>query len=217
MIKGFIFDLDGVIVDTAKYHFLAWKQLADSLHIEFTETQNEQLKGISREKSLEKILNWGNTQVSTAEFNKLMDQKNKVYLSYIEKMDTSDILPDIPRVLNFLKQNKQAIALGSASKNAKHILKKTHLLEMFDVIIDGTSVAKAKPNPEVFLAAAKGLNILPKNCIVFEDAESGIEAANAAKMTSIGIGHPEILHNANDIFTDFTKISNEYLNNFISK
>ncbi|MCB0448040.1 MAG: beta-phosphoglucomutase, partial [Gelidibacter sp.] len=168
--KAFIFDLDGVIVDTAKYHFLAWKKLANSIGVDFTEHQNEQLKGVSRVKSLEKILGWGNKSISEDEFMELMALKNDDYLMYINKMDENEILPDVTKILDFLKKNNQYIALGSASKNARMILKKVNILDKFEVIVDGNDVSKAKPNPEVFLNAAKQLNCEPNNCIVFEDS-----------------------------------------------
>ena len=215
--KGFIFDLDGVIVDTAKYHFLAWRKLANSLGIDFTEIQNEQLKGVSRVKSLEKILNWGNKTVSDDEFNRLMAEKNEDYLSYIYKMDASEILPEVHRVLNILKEHHQGIALGSASKNAKLILERVDLLDYFDEVVDGNSVTKAKPDPEVFLNAARALQIKPENCIVFEDAVAGVEAANAAQMISIGIGSSDVLGHANFIFKDFTEISNDFILQLINQ
>ena len=215
--KGFIFDLDGVIVDTAKYHFLAWRRLANSIDVDFTEVQNEQLKGVSRVKSLEKILEWGNKTISEEQFTALMTTKNDEYLSYVDQMDASEILPDVPKILNFLKENNQPIALGSASKNARGILKKVNLLDDFDAIVDGTNVTKAKPDPEVFLNAAKSINIEPQNCIVFEDSVAGVQAANLAKMISIGIGEKETLHEANFVFTDFTEISIEFIEKLIEK
>lgn len=215
--KGFIFDLDGVIVDTAKYHFLAWRRLANSLGIDFTEVQNEQLKGVSRVKSLEKILNWGNKQVSEETFMQLMDEKNEDYLNYIYMMDASEILPDVHRILNLLKENHQGIALGSASKNAKLILEKVNLLDYFDAVVDGNDVSKAKPDPEVFLNAAKALQIKPEGCIVFEDAVAGVEAANTAKMISIGIGSKSVLGHAQFIFKDFTEISNNFMLQLINQ
>ncbi|WP_369996981.1 beta-phosphoglucomutase [Winogradskyella sp.] len=213
--KGFIFDLDGVIVDTAKYHFLAWKKLANSVGVDFTETQNEQLKGVSRKKSLEKILKWGNKSLSEDEFSKLMSLKNEDYLSYVNNMDESEILPDVPKILNFLIEEKQPIALGSASKNARTILEKVNLLSKFNTIVDGNGVAKGKPNPEVFLTAAKNLGIKADKCIVFEDAKAGIEAANAANMVSIGIGEKDVLQNADYVFKDFTEISEEFITELI--
>ncbi|MGB2225575.1 MAG: beta-phosphoglucomutase [Polaribacter sp.] len=214
--KGFIFDLDGVIVDTAKYHFLAWKNLANSLGIDFTKEQNEQLKGVSRINSLEKILNWGNKTVSADEFQKLLVQKNEEYLEYITKMDESEILPDTEKILDFLIQNNQGIALGSASKNAVPILEKINLLSKFECIVDGNSVIKGKPNPEVFLKAADGLQVPPAECIVFEDSIAGIQAANAADMISIGIGEQNVLYEADYVFKDFTELSVEFLKSLMN-
>nr|WP_321232261.1 beta-phosphoglucomutase [uncultured Psychroserpens sp.] len=214
--KGFIFDLDGVIVDTAKYHFLAWKRLANSIGVDFSETQNEQLKGVSRVRSLEKILEWGNKSLSEGEFMKLMGLKNNEYLSYIDQMDDSEILPDVSKTLDFLIEKEQAIALGSASKNATPILKKVNLLEKFEAIVDGNDVSKAKPNPEVFLIGAELLKMKPENCIVFEDSVAGVQAANTANMISIGIGEKEVLYEADYIFKDFTEISSEFLEALIS-
>lgn len=216
MKKGFIFDLDGVIVDTAKYHFLAWQNLANSLGISFSEEQNEQLKGVSRVRSLEKILEWGNKTISEEEFTRLMHDKNEEYLNYISKMDTSEILPDVPRVLDYLMSQEQAIALGSASKNARVILEKVELKDKFHAIVDGTNVSKAKPDPEVFLIGAQELNIEPENCIVFEDSVAGIQAANIANMVSIGIGNAEVLHEADYVFKDFTEIKEEFINNLVA-
>jgi len=214
--KGFIFDLDGVIVDTAKYHFLAWRKLAESVGISFSEDQNEQLKGVSRVRSLEKILTWGNVEISEDQFMELMARKNDDYLTYISNMNESEILPEVPRVLNFLKTLNQAVSLGSASKNARAILKEVGLLHAFEAIVDGTNVSKAKPNPEVFLNAAEQMKIDPKHCIVFEDAVAGVQAANAAGMLSIGIGRAEILHEADYIFNDFTEISDAFLTKIIN-
>lgn len=215
--KGFIFDLDGVIVDTAKYHFLAWRKLANSIGIDFTETQNEQLKGVSRVKSLEKILAWGNKSISNEEFSNLMVEKNDDYLSYIDQMDKSEILPDVPKVLDYLIHQKQPISLGSASKNARIILEKVDLINKFDAIVDGNDVTKAKPDPEVFLIAAKSLNVEANQCIVFEDSVAGVQAANTANMISIGIGDKDILHEATYIFNEFTEISTEFLEELINK
>ncbi|MGB5362602.1 MAG: beta-phosphoglucomutase [Aureibaculum sp.] len=209
--RGFIFDLDGVIVDTAKYHYLAWKKLANSIGVDFTEKQNEQLKGVSRVKSLEKILAWGNKKLTKDQFKELMAKKNEDYLSYIAKMDENEILPDVKKILGYLIKHKQPIALGSASKNAVEILKKVNLYDKFDCIVDGNSVSKAKPDPEVFLIAAKSLKIDPENAVVFEDAVAGIQAANTAKMTSVGIGNKEILWEADFVFKDFTEINTEFI------
>ncbi len=215
--KGFIFDLDGVIVDTAKYHYLAWKKLANSIGVDFTEVQNEQLKGVSRVKSLEKILNWAGKTISEDQFMELMARKNDDYLSHIAKMDESEILPDVAKTLNFLIKEKQPIALGSASKNAREILKKVNLYDKFDTIVDGNDVTEAKPNPEVFLIAANQLGMKPEDCIVFEDSVAGVQAANTANMISVGIGQQEILHKANDVFTDFAIMGIVYIQELINK
>ncbi len=174
---GAIFDLDGVLVDTAKYHFLAWKKLADQLDIPFTEEDNERLKGVSRIKSLDILLSLGNKSYSEDERNKFMEQKNKEYVRYISQMDEREILPGVIELLNQLKDRKLKIALGSASKNSGLILKNTKLQDYFDVIVDGNDVLKAKPDPEVFLLGAKRIGIPASQCIVFEDAYAGIEAA----------------------------------------
>lgn len=215
--KGFIFDLDGVIVDTAKYHFLAWQNLANSLGISFTEEQNEQLKGVSRIRSLEKILEWGNKTISEEEFTRLMTEKNEEYLSFIAKMNEGEILPDVPATLEFLISEGQSIALGSASKNARVILEKVGLLKKFHAIVDGTDVSKAKPDPEVFLIGAEKLGISAEDCIVFEDSVAGVQAANIANMISIGIGSPEVLHEADYVFSDFTEIKEEFIKELIKK
>lgn len=215
--KAFIFDLDGVIVDTAKYHFLAWKKLAASIGVDFTEHQNEQLKGVSRVKSLEKILAWGNKTISDAVFNELMANKNTDYLTYIDKMNEEEILPDVTKTLDFLRGKEQHIALGSASKNARMILEKVNILDKFDVIVDGNDVTKGKPDPEVFLKAAEHLNVPPERCIVFEDAVAGVQAANNAGMISIGIGAEDILHEADYVFTDFTEMDPSFLQELIDR
>lgn len=208
---GFIFDLDGVIVDTAKYHYLAWKKLANELGFEFTEEQNELFKGVSRKRCLEILLEIGNISATQSQFDTWMLDKNIDYLAYIEKMDASEILPDVPRVLEYLKKKNIPIALGSASKNAKPILEKVGLLPYFDSIVDGNSVTKAKPDPEVFLIAAKNLGVEPNNCVVFEDAVAGIQAANAADMLSIGIGDSSVLFEAKHNFNDFTEMDKAFL------
>ena len=217
MKKGFIFDLDGVIVDTAKYHYLAWKKLANDLGFEFTKEQNELFKGVSRKRCLEILLEIGNREATQEEFDTWMIEKNIDYLKYIENMDASEILPDVPKVLEYLKQNNIPIALGSASKNARPILEKVGLLPYFDAIVDGNNVTKAKPDPEVFLLAATQLNVKSEDCVVFEDAVAGVQAANAAKMISIGIGDENVLNEAQNNFNDFTEISTEFIKELMEK
>lgn len=213
--SAFIFDLDGVIVDTAKYHYLAWKKLANQLGFEFTKEQNELFKGVSRKRCLEILLDIGGISASQEQFDVWMVEKNEDYLRYIKDMDASEILPDVPKVLDFLRDKKVPTALGSASKNAKPILEKVKLLSYFDTLVDGTHVTKAKPDPEVFLIGARQLGVKPENCIVFEDAAAGIQAANAANMISIGIGDAESLYEADYNFKDFTEISIEFLESLL--
>ena len=214
--KAFIFDLDGVIVDTAKYHYLAWKKIASELGIEFTHEHNELLKGVSRVRSLDIILGLGKVEASQAQKDQWLIQKNEDYLSYLVDMDQSEILPGVMTVLEFLKANHQPIALGSASKNARPILEKTGILSYFDAIVDGNDVSNAKPDPEVFLQAAQKLGISNENSIVFEDSVAGIQAANIAAMTSIGIGEAAILNEAKFNFQDFTYIDEAFLNSLIN-
>jgi len=215
--KGFIFDLDGVIVDTAKYHFLAWKKIANGLGIDFTLEHNELLKGVSRVRSLDIILELGNVEASQEDKDKWLIQKNEDYLSYLVDMNESEILPGVIKVLKFLKENNQPIALGSASKNARPILEKTGILEYFDAIVDGNDVVNAKPDPEVFIHAARLLSVTNEDSIVFEDSVAGIQAANIAKMLSIGIGHEETLHEAEYNFKDFTEMNSTFLELLINK
>lgn len=210
-VKGFIFDLDGVIVDTAKYHFLAWQKIAKHLDIEFTQEHNEQLKGVSRVRSLDIILGLGEIQASQEDKNKWLLQKNEDYLSYLVDMDESELLPGVLPILKFLKEQNQPIALGSASKNARPILEKTGILSYFDAIVDGNDVSNAKPDPEVFLTAARLLNTKPEDSIVFEDSVAGIQAANIGGMLSVGIGEKFTLHEAKYIFRDFTHIDINFI------
>ncbi len=212
---GFIFDLDGVIVDTARYHYLAWKKLADQLGIAFTEEDNEHFKGVSRKRCLEILLEMGGLDVGKEQFEAWLIEKNNDYLGYIRQMDASEILPDVHRILDYLIEKEVPMALGSASKNAVPILEKVGLLPYFRVVVDGNAVTKAKPDPEVFLNAAAALGVSPANCVVFEDALAGIEAANVAGMVSIGIGDPVVLYNAVYNFRDFTEIETEFLDGLL--
>jgi len=209
--KAFLFDLDGVIVDTAKYHYLAWRNLANSLGFDFTEEQNEHLKGVSRVKSLEILLEIGNINLSEDKKRALLDEKNNEYLEYVNKMTPDEILPGVLTVLDFLDKKEVKFALGSASKNASLILEKVGLLDRFTALVDGNDVSKAKPDPEVFLIAASKLKKDPENCIVVEDAIAGIQAANKAKMLSVGIGSREVLNEANYVFKDMNEIKSEFL------
>ena len=202
--RACIFDLDGVIVDTAKYHFKAWRNLANSLGFDFTEKENEKLKGVSRIDSLNLILEWGGMNFSEKIKTDLAFQKNEEYLKYIKTMNSSEILPNVVGILEQIQQHPfYKIGLGSASKNAKLILNQVGLTKYFDFIVDGSMVTNGKPHPEGFLLAATQLNAIPKNCIVFEDAPKGIEAALTAEMFAVGIGSEEDLGDAHLVIADF--------------
>lgn len=215
--KAFVFDLDGVIVDTARYHFLAWQKIAAELGIEFTPEHNEELKGVSRVRSLDLILQLGKMSASQDDKDRWLKQKNEDYLSYLVHMNQSEILPGVLHILQFLKENNQPIALGSASKNARPILEKTGIIHYFDAIVDGNDVTNAKPDPEVFIQAAKQLGIPNEQAIVFEDSVAGIQAANIAGMTSIGIGEESILKEAQYNFPDFVHIDTSFIEYIIKK
>lgn len=185
---GFIFDLDGVIVDTAILHYRSWRRLANSLRFDFTTLQNESLKGVSRMESLDIILGWGGITKSTQEKQELAALKNSWYQDEVAGLKPEDALPGAITFLAHCRQLGIKIGLGSASKNAHAVLEKLGVIEMFDTIIDGNSISRSKPDPEVFILASENLKIPPGQCAVFEDAAVGIEAANRGKMTSIGIG-----------------------------
>lgn len=202
-IKACIFDLDGVIVDTAKYHYLAWKRLANEIGFDFSESDNERLKGVSRMDSLEILLEIGNKNFNEETKKSLAEKKNSWYVEYISKMTDKEILPGVKEFLTLLRKSGIKISLGSVSKNSMRILNSINLTSYFDAIIDGTKITNAKPHPEVFLKGAEELKVDPKNCVVFEDAAAGIESAINAGMYSIGVGSPEILHRANKVICSF--------------
>lgn len=185
---GLLFDLDGVLVDTAKYHYLAWKKLADQLEIPFDEKDNERLKGVSRIQSLNIILNLGKREMTEGEKEACCREKNKIYLSYINTITDDELLPGVKEFLIDAREKGHKIALGSASKNARLILERLDLVRFFDAIVDGNLVAKAKPDPEVFVMGAEMLGKKPAECIVFEDSNAGIEAAHAGNMKAVGMG-----------------------------
>lgn len=201
-IKAALFDLDGVIVDTAKYHYLAWRRLAGELGFVFTEKDNERLKGVSRMRSLEILLEVGGLlgKFSEEEMAEMASRKNEWYVSYISGMDESEILEGTIECLEGFRALGVKTVLGSASKNAMLILDNLKLTPYFDAIIDGTKVSKAKPDPEVFLLGAKEVGADPADCVVFEDAQAGIEAAKNAGMKAIAIGKPEDLSGYDKIF-----------------
>lgn len=189
-VKALLFDLDGVLVSTEKNHFEAWQQTANKLGISFTEHDNEALKGVNRVDSLRKILSLGDLAISEQEFEALLTYKNEVYLASISNLSTSDVLPGVMDLLKSAKAKGIRIGLGSSSKNAPMILERLGIKSWFDVLIDGNGVKNPKPDPEVFLNGAKSLGLLPANCLVFEDALSGVKAAKDGGFIAIGLGNP---------------------------
>lgn len=211
MYKGFIFDLDGVIVDTAHYHYWAWKKAANSLGFDLTVEQNEELKGVSRVDSLKKILDWAGVELTEEQFEETLVNKNSDYLTKVKSMTPDEILPGVVDFLNDAKAKGIDLALGSASKNAPLILERVGLNTYFSIVVDGNVVTKAKPDPEVFLEAAKGLGLKPQECVVFEDSLAGIEAAKSAESLAVGIGNPEILNEADVVFSGFDSFTVEHI------
>lgn len=206
-----LFDLDGVLVDTAVYHYQAWKDLANSLGFDFTEAQNEHLKGINRMRSLELILEWGGVKKTAAEMGALATTKNAAYVKMISKMTENEVLPGSLKLLQDLKAAGIKIALGSASKNSGLILERTGLSPLFDAIVDGNHVNSSKPDPEVFLKGAELLGVDPQHCIVFEDAQAGVQAAIAGHMKVVGIGKAENLIGADVVIKDLSEITVEQI------
>jgi len=201
LIKAVIFDLDGVIVDTAHYHFLAWKRLANELGIDLTEADNEKLKGISRMHSLEIILGLGGGGISLSAHEKeqLANKKNTWFVDYLERMAPEEIFPGVKVLLQKLKERGIKVGLASSSKNARTVIQLLNIPNEFDVVVDGNMITHSKPHPEIFLMAAEKLGMDPKECLVFEDAEAGVEAAIAAGMKCIGIGSASQLYKANRV------------------
>ena len=203
-IRACIFDLDGVIVDTASHHFVAWQNLAEELGVPFSAEDNESLKGVSRVDSLEYILKKGGLVLDPATKVQLMDRKNAHYLELAGKTSPSDALPGVVTLIHELKSLGIKVALGSSSKNAEMILTRLALLDAFDTLVDGNHITLSKPDPEVFLMGAKALGLDPAACLVFEDAQSGIDAANAGGFPVIGIGRPKALTGAAAVIEGFS-------------
>ena len=202
-IRGFIFNLDGVIVDTAKYHYVAWRRLANQLGFDFSAEQHEELRGLSRMASLERILEWGDIYMTEAEKLHWSDVKNNWYVELISNLKPGDVLPG---VLYFMRQVREAgmkVALASASKSARQVLRSTMLETYFDAIIDGNSTRKAIPDPECFILAAQAIGLHPPECVVFEDAALGVAAALAGGFHVVGIGKPEYLSKAHLVIPGF--------------
>lgn len=206
-IRACIFDLDGVIVDTASHHFVAWRQLADELGVPFSEEDNEALKGVSRVDSLEYILNKGGLVLDAATKVRLMDRKNAHYLELAGQTTPEDALPGVVNLIDELKASGIKVALGSSSKNAEMILTRLNLIDRFDALVDGNHITLSKPDPEVFLMGAKALNLAPEQCLVFEDAQSGIDAANAGGFPVIGVGNAVSLSKAAAVIPGFGHVT----------
>lgn len=200
IIKGFIFDLDGVLVDTAKYHYQAWRRMANELGFDFSEKENEELKGVGRRDSIEKILGWGKITLTEEEKNKLMDQKNDWYQDLIKSMDPDSALPGVRDFLESARDMSLTLALASSSKNAPKILELTDLTEFFTTVVDGTQITNSKPDPEIFLTAASRLKLNPSELVVFEDAQAGVEAALGGGFRTVGIGNKKSLADAEIVY-----------------
>ncbi|MBL7851858.1 MAG: beta-phosphoglucomutase [Cyclobacteriaceae bacterium] len=199
MITTCIFDLDGVIVDTAKFHYLAWQRLAKELGITFTETDNERLKGVSRMESLDILLSLGTRTYDARAKEEMAARKNAWFVDYINAMKPEDIFPGVRELLVELRKKGYRLGLASSSKNAGTVLDRVGIASLFDAVVDGNMIKNSKPDPEVFLLAASKLKAKPSECVVFEDAEAGVEAAIRAGMKSVGIGSPKQLGKANQV------------------
>ena len=209
-IKGLIFDLDGVIADTAHLHYKAWCEIGQQCGFNLSISQNEELKGISRKDSIIKIANWAGRNLSEAELEDLAKKKNEKYLKFCENMGTGDILPGVYDFIITCGKKGFKLAVGSASKNAKFILQKLGIDDLFSIIVDGNMVEKSKPDPEVFLKGAEILNLKPNSCVVFEDSQLGIQAAINAGMFSVGVGQKH-LESCNHMIENFNGLSPEKL------
>jgi beta-phosphoglucomutase len=208
-LQAFIFDLDGVITDTAEYHYLAWKTLGEELGIPFTREFNEELKGVSRMDSLEKILTLGNRQddFTQEEKESLATKKNEHYVQLIANINPNDILPGIKELIFAIKEKGYKLGLASVSKNAFAVMESLELKKEFDIIVDAATIAKGKPDPEIFLTAAKLLNVEPAACIGIEDAAAGVDSIKDAGMFAVGVGSEESLVKADLIYSSTDELS----------
>ncbi|MBL7873478.1 MAG: beta-phosphoglucomutase [Cyclobacteriaceae bacterium] len=197
MIKAVIFDLDGVIIDTAHYHYIAWKRLASEFGITLTPAHNELLKGVSRMHSLDIILSLGNIELPLEQREQLAEKKNSWFIEYIESIRPEEIFPGVVELIMNLRAKNIRVGLASSSKNAPRVIELLGIATQFDTLIDGTMITRSKPDPEIFLLAAHKLGVGPSDCLVFEDAEAGVEAALAAGMKCVGVGSKDQLGKAN--------------------
>lgn len=206
-LKACLFDLDGVVVDTALFHYAAWKQMANQLGFDLTPEQNEQLKGVSRMESLDIILKIGNVQLDEATKKRLATEKNEHYLALCQKMTPDDVLPGVVEFMDQLDAASIKIGLGSASKNARTILDHIGMTDRFQTIVDGTRITHGKPDPETFLLGAQDFGLAPADCVVFEDAVAGVQAAKSGGMVAVGVGDPAVLAGANLVIDGFVDLS----------
>ncbi len=212
MIKACIFDLDGVIVDTAHYHFLAWQRLAQELGYALTLEDNERLKGVSRMQSLDIILQLAGKSFPAAEKEAMATRKNEWFVEYIEELKPEEIFPGVKHLITSLRAKEIKIALASSSKNAKRVVELLNIKTLFDALVDGTMIEHTKPDPEIFLLAAQKLGVAPAHCIVVEDAEAGVEAALRAGMKCVGVGKAEQLGKANHVINQTADFRLDWLN-----
>lgn len=206
-LKAVIFDLDGVLTDTTEFHFIAWQSIAQDLGVDFNLDDNETLKGIDRHNSLQHILDKGNLTINELEFSKLLDKKNAHYLSLIEAITPQHLFKGVLRSFTTLQSKGIKIGLASASKNATLVLNKLGIEYLFDFIGDAASVNKSKPAPDIFLSVASGLGVNPRDCMGIEDAVAGISAIKTANMYAVGIGDPNTLNRAEQVFTSFNHLN----------
>lgn len=215
LLEAVIFDMDGVLTETSKQHYLAWKHLAKDLNFEITEKINEQVKGISRLESLDIVLSAGNMvdKYTATEKLQLADKKNLIYQSLIKEFTKDNLADGALLILKVLRENGIKIALASVSKNAEFLLEAMEIKDYFDVVVDPSEVVQGKPAPDIFIMAAQKLGVEPKNCIGIEDAFAGVEAIKRAGMKPIGIGNKEVLHNCDVVFDNLTKVDMSVLRN----
>ena len=207
MIKGCIFDLDGVIVDTAHYHFLAWKRLADELGYDLTAKENERLKGVSRMQSLNIVLELAGVTLNEAQKEILANKKNSWFVEYIERMTPDEVFPGVVDLIRELKSAGIRVGLASSSKNARTVIRLLGIGDEFEAIVDGSMITHTKPDPEIFLKTAQQLELDPADCVVVEDAEAGVEAALSAGMKCIGVGSRALLGKADRVYSKTTEIT----------
>jgi len=214
LIKAIIFDLDGVIVDTAHYHYIAWKRLAQELGIDLTLADNEKLKGVSRVRSMEIILALGGVTLGDEERESMANKKNTWFVDHLERMAPDEIFPGVKELLTTLRKRGIKVALASSSKNAKRVIQLLHIEDAFDVVVDGNMIVHSKPDPEIFLLAASKLGLPAAECLVFEDAEAGVEAAKAAGMKCVGIGSKDQLGKADVVLATTGEFDPDTLTQF---